>query len=155
MRIQVTEKLRSSTFTLAINTAIFAVDDLMGAVMALSSKAPNGQLVIKSVSLLDKASQNSEMVIVFITDSGVSAGSNNNPVSIPDSTFRSVARGAVPISATDYRSLASNSVAFKNNLNIVLSSSTGFSPGVFVICKGTPTYASATDLILTINYYVE
>lgn len=155
MRVQVTEKLRSSVFTVAINTAIYAVDDLMGAVMGISSRQPTGVIVIKSIALLDKASQNSEMVLVFCTDSTVSAGSNNNPVSIPDSTLRSVCRGSVPISASDYKPLTSNSIASKNNLNILLPSSINLNPGIFIICKGTPTYASATDLILTVNYYVE
>lgn len=155
MRLQASEKLKSTSFTMAINTAIYAVDDLMGTVCALPAKSPTGVIVIESISILDKSSQNSPMVIVFITTSTVGVGTNNSNISIPDASLRSTCRGCVAVSAGDYKSIAASSVASKLNLNMLIPSSNDLSPAFFLICKGTPTYGAATDLVVTVSYYVE
>lgn len=156
MRLRVKNKAIQTRFTIGIDTAIYAVDDLMGGANALTrTQSPRGTLIINAVSVVDQALQNSPLLIVFYTDTTTGVGTNNSPINIADVALRSTCRGVVPIGSSDYVTTASNSFANKTGINIILPSTGTLSPGFFLICKGTPTYGAATDLGVIIHGYIK
>lgn len=156
MRVKIKSRSRQTRYTIAIDTGIYAVDDLMGGGNAITPvQSQRGTFIVSAINVVDLSLQNSPMLIVFYADSSTSPGTNNNPINISDVSLRSLCRGVVPIGSADYTASASNSFANKSNLNIVLPSNNLLSPGFFIICKGTPTYAATVDLSVIIHGYVE
>ena len=138
--------------TVATDTNVYADHDQIGSLLTISDafSGTSKKGVIVSVSVLDKSSQSSALTVHFFDASPTVASSDNAALNITDAELADKHIGKVEIAATDYQALSASSVATVDNAGVVISSK---SKNLYLIVEsaGTPTYTSATDLVLKIG----
>lgn len=145
--------VRSYSATVTTDTNVYASGDQLGTLITLTDAlaGTNGGR-LASLSIVDKAKQKSGLTVLFFRALPTVASSNNAALDISDAEISSKFLGQVPIVAGDYVDLANSSVAtYKTSaIDLVLESSNGTLYAI-VLSQGTPTYTSATDLILNLG----
>ena len=102
---------------------------------------------VLKVVVVDKAAQNAELVL-FLFNQAFTATADNAAFDPTDADLLNCV-GTITISASDYVSANDNSVATKERtLDFAL---TGTSLYGQLMCTGTPTYASTSDLKITVG----
>ncbi len=134
------------------DTSAYAAADLIGGKLTLSPVvvAQAGGGVIQSLVLADQANQKAPIDVVFF-------GANPSGTTFTDQATLDIADadvlnivGVVSVAASDYVSFNDNAVAtVRPSLAFKLDS--GLALYAALVCRGTPTYAAATDLQLTVT----
>jgi hypothetical protein len=134
--------------TLVVNTSQYASGDLLSDVIEIPNAVPAvyGSGMIQSLHLSDADDEGAALDLHF-TNLSTTWGTINAALAASDAIMQSV-MGTVEIAADDYTDQIINKCATKTNLGIgIVGSSTG-SIYVAASSRGTPTYASASDLKL-------
>ena len=142
-----------STSTPVCDTGIYASGDLIGGKLTLSNvlEMSGGGGVIHSVVVADKAKQNSALdIVIFDSDPSATTFTDQSALTIADADLLKIV-GIIPIAATDYRSFADNSCADLKSVGLIVKGSATSTLYACVVSRGTPTYASASDLQLKIK----
>lgn len=142
VRLQVTPTVSTSP--------AYTAKDAVGALMTFSNaaRASGGSVVIDAVQIVDKGQQMKELELVLF-DRTITAPTDN-AVFNPSDTECGYMVGRVPIVPGDYADFSTNSVATRERLGIaaVLNGTDLF--GVLV-ARGTPTYTSTSDIVVTLT----
>lgn len=157
IEIELKGKVIQSTPT--VSTSIYASGDQVGTLMELQNAVDDssGTATIVSVSLHDKASQSSILQVLFFNDAPTVTSSDNAALNISDAEMAAKCIGHVSIVAADYFALSASSMACVRNVQLVVNSvksatnTTGKSIWAIIRSGGTPTYASTTDLVLSVG----
>lgn len=137
----------------SVDTAIYASGDLIGG--KLTIPAPDTGKIV-SVRLVDQAGQASVIdLVLWSADPSGTTFTDNAALDVADTDMVALI-GVVPIAAADYDTFADNRVATVPNYNLVYGplakgQNGGYSMYGALVSRGTPTYAAATDLILSIG----
>lgn len=135
--------------TPTVDTAIYASGDQLGSLMTLSGALiPMRGGLLESLSILDKSKQKSVLNVLFFDSLPTIVSADNAALDITDAVMAASCIGYVPVAAADYKDLANSSIATVRGLGLVLSR-TGDELYALMLCGGTPTYTSTTDLVLT------
>lgn len=142
VRLQVTPTVSTSP----AYTAVDAIGGLM--TFSNAARASGASVVVDAVQLVDKGQQLKD-VDLFLFDRSIIAPTDN-AVFDPTDTELGYVVGVVNIAPADYKSLNDNAVAHRGALGIaaVLNGTDLF--GVLV-ARGTPTYASTSDIVVTLT----
>lgn len=150
-------RIPADIFSLTVTTAAAAFhdNDQIGTVMEIPGlmEETKGKAILRSLTLLDKAAQKSELDILFFSENPTNAVASNDAASISDAEMASKFLGHVKILATDYEDLAACSFATKQNLSLLLECNTDRSQSIWalVVSRGTPTYGSTSDLVFKLG----
>jgi hypothetical protein len=130
----------------------YAAGDLIGGKLTLSPavRLPGFGGIITRITLSDKAKQNAPIdVVLFVADPDATTFTDQAALDIDDADLLNSFH--VSILATDYASFADNSEATVNNVGAAFRLAAG-SKELYaaLVCRGTPTYAAAGDLQLTV-----
>lgn len=133
----------------------YSSGDVIGAVNTLSNAALNSGQAVKldSVVVLDKANQKSSLDLIFFNEAPVnSIGADNAAYALHDDDLTKVI-GRISVTGSDYvSSSTTNAEAVYRDLELTMQPKLG-SKNIFmaVVSRGTPTYGSASDLIVKVS----
>lgn len=145
--------LLRSQQTPTINTSAYATGDELGTLMTLTGAAryTGGGGYVRSITVLDKTqAQRAAMDILFFNASITVAG-NNNPFAPSDTDMLNFL-GLVAVATGDYNTAwagtPTNSAATKLVVDMpyVVSATSLFA---LAVVRGTPTYTSASDIVIS------
>lgn len=150
------------SFTPTINTVAYTSGDCLGGLVTVPNAAryDGAGGVINSITVLDKTQAQRAAFDIMLFNTSVTSAGNNNPVAFSDADMLAC-QGIISVLTTDYNTafpgVPLNSVAFKpdtktntlpHNMAIPYRCVGGTSLYVQLVVRGTPTYTSATDLVL-------
>jgi hypothetical protein len=141
---------REVSATPTVDTSAYASGDLIGAKITLANAvqvaAGSGELL--SLVLSDLANQKSDIdVVLFDSDPSTTTFTDQAALDIDDADLVKVI-GVISIAAADYVSFVDNAVATLRDLRLGFKLASGTSLYAALVCRGTPTYASSSDLKL-------
>ena len=147
----------SKKFTVVTAAAAFHDNDQVG--VAVEITGIGKQAFLKSITVLDKAKQGSEMDLLFFSEAPTNAVLSNAAADISDSEMASKFLGVVKVgnAAVGYVDpfdvMAVSSIYSNSSLNLLLKPSLEGSDSVWVLAvsRGTPTYSSTSDLVITLG----
>lgn len=158
--MEIDGKSRVDTVTPVLSLVAYSDGDQMGIAMELKQLLdnPGDTEALQTVSVLDKAKQKSAFDILFFDTAPIVSSVDNAPLDISDSEMAAKYIGKASIAATSYSDLASNSIGILNNLGLLIqgagnSASANYSIWCILQCRGTPTYTSASDLVVKIGAF--
>lgn len=139
----------SATPTVSTSPA-YAAKDAVGGLMTFSNaaRASGGTIRVDAVQVEDKGQQMKDLDLVLF-DRSITAPTDNAVFAPSDAEVANCV-GVVPITAGDFADFSTNSVASRTavGLSAVLNGTDLF--GVLV-ARGTPTYASTSDIVVTLT----
>lgn len=129
--------------------AAYAAKDAIGGLLTFAgaARSAGGSCRIDSVQIVDKGQQLAAMDVVFF-DRAITAPTDN-AVFAPTDAELANAVGFVALSAGDYADLSTNAVAdVPFGREVVLNGSDLYA---VLVARGTPTYTSVADLVVTVT----
>ncbi len=155
--MEIDGKSRVDQTTPVLSLIAYTAGDQMGGVNTLANMfdTSGDTAAIQSVSVVDKSKQKSAIDILFFNDVPIVTSVDNAPLDISDSEMAAKFVGKVSLLAANYSDLLNNSIANINNIGILCQSKGGTITALYCIlqCQGTPTYSSASDLVLNIGVF--
>lgn len=147
--------LLRSQQTPTINTSAYTSGDELGTLLTITGAArfTGGGGFVKSIVVLDKTqAQRSAMDVLFFTQSVTVAG-NNNPFAPSDADMLNFL-GLVAIATGDYNTAwagtptnsAATKIVAEDGLPYVCAATSLYA---LLVVRGTPTYTSASDIVVT------
>ena len=136
--------------TPVVGTSIYASGDQLGAIGRIQNaiNLEGGSSKLLSLTLQDKADQTAIQLEVLLWSRSVTLATDNAAVSISDADS-DYFLGRVSIVTDDWEDIGGVKVATKTGLHIPLQSSNGSKDIYFsLVSKGTPTFGTASDLVL-------
>lgn len=134
------------------NGSIYAAKDAIGALLTFTGavRANGATGTLSAVQIVDKGQQMAALDLVLF-DSSITAPTDN-AIFAPTDAEVALCVGVVPILTTDYADFSTNSIATKANLGLTFKAGSGTSSlfGVLV-SRGTPTYTSTSDIVVTLT----
>jgi len=149
--------------TPTISTLAYSIGDQVGGLIELFTKDNGGRVrvgacqaedcvsTLMSLVIHDKASQSAEFVVFFFNALPTVASVDNGALTITDAQMAEKCVGTVAVTAAQYQTVASSSIASVKMSDAALSMLSKVDNGpLWAVVKttGTPTYASASDLTL-------
>lgn len=131
------------------NAAIYAAKDAVGALLTFANAArvSGGSITVQSVQIADKGQQMAALDLVLFDRTFTAP--TDNAIFAPTDAEVLTCRGVISFYASDYADFSTNSVANKVvGLDMVLNGTDLF--GVLV-ARGTPTYTSTSDIVVTVT----
>ena len=122
--------------------------DVIGGKLTLSdvAKLSGGVGSILSVAVADKAKQNSALdIVIFNGDPDSTTFTDQAALDIDDADLLKAA-GVIKILGSDYADFNDNSLATKSAIGLGFNVDAGDDIFAAIVCRGTPTYASSSDL---------
>jgi hypothetical protein len=146
---------RVLTFVPAITPAAYDDGDQIGAVNDLAAALDDGNdsASVLSLTIVDKAKQNAPIDVLLFSDSPTLVSADNAPLDISAANMAAKFLGRIRVTADDYSELANCSVATINGVGLMLEATTPAKKILHAVVqsRGTPTYASATDLVVKLG----
>jgi hypothetical protein len=137
------------------DTSIYAPGDLIGGLLTFANAAriAAGSGTIQGVVMGDLAKQDAAIDIIFFSASpDGTTFTDQAALDVADADISKII-GVMKILASDYSDFNDNSVATKASFGLPFKLASGTSIYACLVCRGTPTYASASDLTPKVNIY--
>lgn len=135
--------------TPTITAGAYSAGDQIGGLQTLAvgyPGRPRGSVLIQSITIIDKASQNAEMDIIF-WKSAPAVVADNDAANYSDADMADKCIGVVQIETSIYSTLSANSVGSELNVGLLLAPNENSTIYVTVVARGTPTYSAVNDLV--------
>ena len=142
------------TVTPTVEAAAYATGELIGGKMSFAQAVRGIDLVdatgmIQSVVITDLAKQSANLDLVFFdVDPSNTTFTENSALDINDTDLLTII-GVVAI--TDWKDFSDNSVGIALNLAMPFGLGTGATIYAAIVSRGSPTYASTSDLTVRIG----
>jgi len=144
------------TATPTISTSIYASGDQLGGVMTITKaiRAGSATSLLQAITICEKGTQKAAMDIVFFhTDpTSVITSVDNGVFAITAANVAAYVLGYTTISTSDWITVGSGAVASVRNIGGLHKPVSGQDIYAAVIVRGTPTYASTSDLTFRFKY---
>lgn len=131
-------------------TPAYTAKDAVGSQMTFANavRATGGSGTIMAVQIEDKGQQRIATDLVLF-DRSITAATDN-AIFAPTDAELAFCIGVIPILAADYYDFSTNSVASQKGVNLpfVLSGTDLFAQ---LVTRGTPTYTSVNDIVVTLT----
>ena len=139
--------------TPVVDTAIYASGDRLGSILTLTDffQKYNRSAEITGLSLLDKSKQKSVLNLLLFDDLPTVASADNVALDITDAEMADKCLGYIPIAAADYKDIANSSIATVRLDAPLLVTGRSTTLYALFLSGGTPTYTSASDLVLRLH----
>jgi len=149
------EYIYSISVTPTVTVGAYHANDDVGGLFTLTNamRTSGGSGFWQSIHIIDKANQKAAFVIVLFNSSpGAATISNNVAISFSTDVTKVIRTFLVPSTAYD----TVGGVAFADmNIGQVVTASGSANLYAAVMCYGTPTYSSASDLTFTFGFVQE
>jgi len=142
--------------TIAVNASAYADGDLVGTKMTLTDILPHGKGgILSTVTVHDLDAQNAALqLLIWDTNPSNTTFTNNGALAVADADLPNII-ARIAIAATDYTSLADNSVGCVTQIAIpVKAAIQGILYAALVSDGATPTY-TANGLSVTFGLVVD
>jgi len=138
------------TQTPTITAGAYSAKDAVGGLLTFASAArvSGGKITIQSVTVTDLAAQSATLVLVLF-DQTFTATADNAAFDPSDADLANCV-GIIPIYSSDYQAFADNGVATVRNIGLTVTLAVTSLFGQ-LMCTGTPTYASTSDLTVKLG----
>lgn len=144
-----------------ITAATYAAGDQLG---PAATRLPNvvnenGIAILRTIHIVDKAKQSAAIDVVFWNALPTVTSTDKSAFSLSDVEVLKFA-GVQEIATTDYNGFALNSVGTVVDLKLILqaqkntANELGKDLWVTLVSRGTPTYASTSDLALQLAFEI-
>ena len=137
-----------------LDTAAYGAGDLVGGKLTLTDILPAGGAPVSmlvSAVVVDQANQKAALDLVFWkSDPSGTTFTDQAALDVADADNKKIA-GVVSVLATDYVSFADNAIATVKTSLPLFSSNGSRTLYMAVVSRGTPTYATATDMQITLT----
>lgn len=142
-------KLVRVQVTPVVDTAVNAAKDNLGGLLTFANavRASGGTGQIRSLVVKDLAQQMAAMDLVLF--SATIAAPTTNAVFDPTDAELDTCLGRIPVATGDWADFNGNSVATVRDIGLDLTLA-GTSLFGALVSRGTPTYATASDLVVTL-----
>ncbi len=129
----------------------YSAKDAVGGVMTFTGavRATGGKAIVRSLVLTDLTVTANVLQLWLFDTVPASPIADNGAFDVPDNEFATIV-GIIPIAAADYLVATDNQVATVRSVNLQYTVPATTLYGQ-LMCTGTPTYASTTDLTLTLE----
>jgi hypothetical protein len=114
---------------------------------------------LKGVKVVDKSKQKAAIDLMFFNSQPTVASSDNDAYDVTDAEMAAKYAGILSVASGDYKDIANSSVANVVPAQPILiqaerntASPYGKSLWVAIICRGTPTYTSTSDLVIELEF---
>ncbi len=138
--------------TPTITAGAYHAKDAVGGLLTFANagKGDAGTGIIQGVTIIDKSVQAAQLILVLF-DQTFTATADNAAFAPSDADLANCI-GTVTIAASDYVTLSDNCVATKSNIGLPFKLPNG-GTSLFgqLMCSGTPTYASTSDLTIKLR----
>lgn len=123
MKVITSSRILSVTPTLDTNA--YASGDQLGSLMEIDWAVDSigGTGVLKSLSVVDKASQDIEIDVLLFSDEPTVTSSDNAALDISDAEMEAKCIGSVKVESGDYLALNANSIATKRDVGLLIQNS--------------------------------
>lgn len=153
--MSVVRKLITVTPAAASFATPYSSGDVIGALNEVTNAVETNKegSLLKSILVLDKANQKSAIDLVFFNSTlANSPGADNAAYALHDDDVTKLL-GRISIAGADYiSSSTTNAEATIKNIDLLLQAAAGTSSiYMLVVSRGTPTYGSASDLIIKLG----
>jgi hypothetical protein len=141
-------------FVPTLDTAVYAAGDVLFTDMPVANAAreAGGITTLMSISIHDKHKQNAPFDLFFFSGEPATGTYTINDVFTLHDTDGTLFIGHVSILDADYADAAASSVATKRNIGLQMEATTDAHLYVIGVCRGTPDYLTAGDLIIKLNF---
>lgn len=128
----------------------YSANDVVGGLLTFANavRASGGHGKIHTIILTDLG-VTANVLNLWLYDTAPAAIADNDAFDIPDAELPTLV-GVVQIAAADYLVSTDNQAAMKLNVGLVFNCAATTLYG-YLECVGTPTYASTTDITLTLQ----
>lgn len=128
-----------------ISTTAYAAGDAVGSTLSFASavRVSAGSGTVQSVTITDKGAQAANLDLLLFTANLSVGPTDNAAAAVPDADF---ANCVGKVSLTSHAALSDNSVSFIGNIGLGFSLGSGTTLYGILVSRGTPTYASISDL---------
>ena len=133
--------------TPVVTAGAYSANDMVGDEMAFAIKSQSG--VVQSLVVTDLGEQDAALELHLFRKS-VTPASDNDAIAFTDAEGKAEAIGVIVIPAADYIDGGAYSIATIENLGINYECDSGTLFG-YAVTRGTPTYASVSDLTFKIG----
>lgn len=126
-------------------TSYSAGQDIGGAIsFSGATRLSAGSGVIQSVGISDKAKQSAAIDLIFFN--AAPSAPTDHATFNPSSSDIAKIIGIVSVTASNYSAFSANSTAFVGNIGLPFTLTSGTTLNCVAVSRGTPTYASTSDL---------
>lgn len=144
--------------SITTSAGAYTSGDCVGGVLTLDAPVSdvNGTCILKSIVVKDNANQNADLTVLIFNSNPSGATTTDNSAFAWGSTSFPKCVGRFNVSASDYESINSKSIANVDTIASPIQSDGSVLLYAVVITTGTPTYAAnATTLYVTFNFLVD
>lgn len=141
------KEVHTASQTPTITAGLYSAADAVGGLLTFADCAhkDKGSGIIQSVILIDDGDQKAETELHLFNQS-ISVAADNAAFAVSDADLEFYI-GGIAIVAADYEDLGGNAAACIKNINLPFNlASDGTSIFGQLLTRGTPTYASTSDL---------
>lgn len=137
--------------TPTITAEAYSANDVVGGVITLAGavREAGGAGVLQSVVIVDRGNVGAALSLLLFRASPASALADNAPFAWGSGDGDKYL-GRVEIAASDYATFAGRKVASVKNVGLVIAAD-ATDLFAYLVCSGTPTYASQSDLTLHVG----
>ncbi len=142
--------VRLSSTPSTSTTPAYTAKDAIGSLLTFSNAArtSGGSVAVEAVQIVDKGQQMSAIDLILF-DRSITAPTDN-AIFNPSDTEATYCVGGFQILGSDYADFSTNSIAALTDLELVCTLNGTDLFGVLV-ARGTPTYTSTTDIVVTLT----
>ena len=135
----------------AVTAGAYTAGQNVGTVSALANavRVAAGSGMVQLVQIADKAKQSAAIDVIFFNASPAGTYTDNTTCAPTAADLLTVV-GVVSVLAGDYSAFSANSVASKGGLGLSFKLPSGTSLYALMVARGTPTYASVSDVQLRV-----
>lgn len=144
--------------TVAINSSLLRMDSNSN--VQTGGRVSMGTATLTEVTILDQALQSAAMDIWFFAASPTVTSVDNGAFALTDANLIAATNG-LPITlgyvsvGAAYSAAAASSISTTCNLNFTVGSTTASPIYAIAVVRGTPTYASTTDLVFEYKFIID
>lgn len=143
------QKIISVSATPTISAALYASGNALGGMLTFTGAANGGQANIIGVTVTDKSGQSSAMDLVLFNQS-FTPTADKSAINISSADLVNCI-GSVNVPSAHYKSVGTGSVCTVSNVQLGAVAATDNNLYGQLVCRGTPTYVSTSDLKVTVT----
>jgi hypothetical protein len=136
---------------LTISTSAYTAKDAVGGLLTFTDagRLAHGSGVVHAVTIIDKDAEAAELVLVLFDRSFTATGDAD--AFDPSDADLANCVGKITIAASDYQAFNDNAVAQVRNLGLPFQTLADGNLYGQLMCTGTPTYTSTSDLSVKLH----
>ncbi len=134
----------------------YTANDVLGGINTVVSRALGTKSIeaLGSLTVIDKAKQTADIDVCLFDSLPSAIAADNAAWDLTDANALKTL-GCVSVATADYIDSASNSVATKRGLSLLIPTGSGQVIYAVAITRDGPTFVSATDLVIRFGFYEE